>query len=106
MCLIFFFFVFQAEDGIRDWSVTAVQTCALPISLVAPTRPANQRASALSGWQRSQSQASSIMLLHHAPAQQRVAGLRLLRSSGLPAFEVPCSRCRSPLAKGLGVSPA
>src|SRR5262249_56989476 len=24
---------FQAEDGIRDWSVTGVQTCALPISL-------------------------------------------------------------------------
>src|SRR5438093_6135224 len=31
---IFFFFFFQAEDGIRDWSVTGVQTCALPISLV------------------------------------------------------------------------
>src|SRR5258706_12129341 len=29
--MIFFFF-FQAEDGIRDWSVTGVQTCALPIS--------------------------------------------------------------------------
>src|SRR5438093_5611646 len=27
----FFFFFFQAEDGIRDWSVTGVQTCALPI---------------------------------------------------------------------------
>src|SRR5438046_10119679 len=26
-----FFFFFQAEDGIRDWSVTGVQTCALPI---------------------------------------------------------------------------
>src|SRR5258706_6139991 len=24
-------FQFQAEDGIRDWSVTGVQTCALPI---------------------------------------------------------------------------
>src|SRR5215213_1610538 len=29
---MFFFFFFQAEDGIRDWSVTGVQTCALPIS--------------------------------------------------------------------------
>src|SRR5215213_10547980 len=28
-CLWFFF---QAEDGIREWSVTGVQTCALPIS--------------------------------------------------------------------------
>src|SRR5215213_11027160 len=31
VCMVFFFF-FQAEDGIRDWSVTGVQTCALPIS--------------------------------------------------------------------------
>src|SRR5207302_7274544 len=28
---IFFFFFFQAEDGIRDFHVTGVQTCALPI---------------------------------------------------------------------------
>src|SRR5207248_8926168 len=28
-----FFFFFQAEDGIRDRTVTGVQTCALPISL-------------------------------------------------------------------------
>src|SRR6266481_8316646 len=30
MCCDFFFF-FQAEDGIRDGTVTGVQTCALPI---------------------------------------------------------------------------
>ena len=32
--LFFFFFLvffFQAEDGIRDYKVTGVQTCALPI---------------------------------------------------------------------------
>src|SRR5216683_8306703 len=29
--VIFFFFFFQAEDGIRDLIVTGVQTCALPI---------------------------------------------------------------------------
>src|SRR5690606_40945000 len=29
--LSFFFFFFQAEDGIRDFHVTGVQTCALPI---------------------------------------------------------------------------
>src|SRR5690606_39855561 len=28
-----FFFFFQAEDGIRDFHVTGVQTCALPILL-------------------------------------------------------------------------
>src|SRR3989454_4102271 len=30
MCCVIFFF-FQAEDGIRDYKVTGVQTCALPI---------------------------------------------------------------------------
>src|SRR5256885_3679297 len=30
VCFSFFFF-FQAEDGIRDYKVTGVQTCALPI---------------------------------------------------------------------------
>src|SRR5207244_9900880 len=29
--ILFFFFFFQAEDGIRDDLVTGVQTCALPI---------------------------------------------------------------------------
>src|SRR5260370_10128900 len=32
LCIVLVFF-FQAEDGIRDSSVTGVQTCALPISL-------------------------------------------------------------------------
>src|SRR5256885_9319290 len=31
MCVVFFF---QAEDGIRDYKVTGVQTCALPIYAV------------------------------------------------------------------------
>src|SRR5688500_19916841 len=31
MCAVMFFFFFQAEDGIRDYKVTGVQTCALPI---------------------------------------------------------------------------
>src|SRR5689334_24654283 len=47
--IVFFFFFFQAEDGIRDGTVTGVQTCALPISLRprwhrhrAPRRPRRQ----------------------------------------------------------------
>src|SRR5256885_1166278 len=35
MCLLVFFF-FQAEDGIRDYKVTGVQTCALPILTPTP----------------------------------------------------------------------
>src|SRR5437762_7558593 len=38
----FFFFFFQAEDGIRDTSVTGVQTCALPI-LLAPLEEVLER---------------------------------------------------------------
>src|SRR2546427_9535432 len=33
-------FFFQAEDGIRDLTVTGVQTCALPISVLARYAPA------------------------------------------------------------------
>src|SRR5260370_15859408 len=43
-----FFFFFQAEDGIRDSSVTGVQTCALPISTI----PFAIRSSTVSGASR------------------------------------------------------
>src|SRR2546430_10387046 len=45
ICVVCFFF--QAEDGIRDLTVTGVQTCALPISPclpyspIAPRKPVN-----------------------------------------------------------------
>src|SRR5690606_40967310 len=34
-------FFFQAEDGIRDFHVTGVQTCALPISSLGEAQPDN-----------------------------------------------------------------
>src|SRR5260370_27937229 len=40
-------FFFQAEDGIRDSSVTGVQTCALPIS---PVRDRSRSRGALGDW--------------------------------------------------------
>src|SRR5256886_12571211 len=36
-------FFFQAEDGIRDLTVTGVQTCALPISLIESPPGCNTR---------------------------------------------------------------
>src|SRR5207302_4193972 len=36
-----FFFFFQAEDGIRDFHVTGVQTCALPISKLLMLKTSN-----------------------------------------------------------------
>src|SRR5690606_40847519 len=38
-----YFFFFQAEDGIRDFHVTGVQTCALPISTPARRRSGGAR---------------------------------------------------------------
>src|SRR5256885_4899564 len=37
-----FFFFFQAEDGIRDYKVTGVQMCALPITMWRPSDDAEQ----------------------------------------------------------------
>src|SRR5256885_8222459 len=42
-------FFFQAEDGIRDYKVTGVQTCALPILAQARTLIASDFLQALSG---------------------------------------------------------
>src|SRR5690606_41139831 len=53
--LVFCIFFFQAEDGIRDFHVTGVQTCALPIS------PGEQATSA--GW---------VMVQSSSPAMQEV----------------------------------
>src|SRR5437867_12687454 len=45
-----FFFFFQAEDGIRDRTVTGVQTCALPISRVVAVCDVNKESSDYSEW--------------------------------------------------------
>src|SRR5256886_3999089 len=45
---ILFIFFFQAEDGIRDLTVTGVQTCALPILARARRRPRAARPAAAS----------------------------------------------------------
>src|SRR2546422_11656869 len=49
---LFFFFFFQAEDGIRDVAVTGVQTCALPISTKASILVAALPKAPLPPWMR------------------------------------------------------
>src|SRR5207245_3551182 len=39
ICALISFFFFQAEDGIRDATVTGVQTCALPICFISGPGP-------------------------------------------------------------------
>src|SRR5690606_39554444 len=56
--LLSFVFFFQAEDGIRDFHVTGVQTCALPISSAPWSELASRSlrtcpsASLIAGWMR------------------------------------------------------
>src|SRR5690606_40527630 len=55
------YFFFQAEDGIRDFHVTGVQTCALPISLPGSPSPGPPRQ--LTGQIRRGSSTSSTQFL-------------------------------------------
>src|SRR5256885_11404745 len=64
-CVMCFFF-FQAEDGIRDYKVTGVQTCALPIFLAAQ---AALRAKGQAGAQRAVGLASQAAQLIAAGMQ-------------------------------------
>src|SRR2546430_12419870 len=58
-----YFFFFQAEDGIRDLTVTGVQTCALPIS-----SPASAFARPSSGPARSRRRRPPACDTSHTPA--------------------------------------
>src|SRR2546426_6771071 len=61
--MFLFVFFFQAEDGIRDYKVTGVQTCALPIC-----------------WGHKNVQASVARLDANSRADDRVGGFALGRS--------------------------
>src|SRR5256885_8299889 len=78
------FFFFQAEDGIRDYKVTGVQTCALPISCIG--RP---RAHSHPGFpDRAPCRAGNSRCLQseYARSASRPPNVR-------PKFEAPSARC-------------
>src|SRR5256885_4788614 len=78
VCLFFF----QAEDGIRDYKVTGVQTCALPISAeVAHHEVVEER-------QAVQREADDR-------EQRQERGRRHLRLRGAPAHRLPRVTSRS-----------
>src|SRR2546430_8729939 len=88
--LIFYFFFFQAEDGIRDLTVTGVQTCALPISAEASRRssigasPCRARASRHPG---------ASAFLDASPCRAR-ASRRLSRLPSSARREIGRASCR------------
>src|SRR3990167_6846968 len=89
---------FKAKDGIRDLTVTGVQTCALPISFVQEQRDVFER------WQRLAHQvvAAPDMVLVPAPrvssTEGPIARYLALRERAKPLF----SRERGNLARLLG----
>src|SRR6266511_2804425 len=98
--ILFFFFFFQAEDGIRDFHVTGVQTCALPISNARGARgeelPANgprcgasllfdRQASAASGIDRARLKAAAV----RGRPCSRTRPQRSLRVQAEPSADAP-----------------
>src|SRR5690606_39918412 len=81
MCSSLFFF-FQAEDGIRDFHVTGVQTCARPISLVPPPAP----------WAPCAPPHILGRGVYKAQEEEPAWAVREVSSSGLPACPAPGSR--------------
>src|SRR5262249_56408954 len=102
-CACFFFF--QAEDGIRDWSVTGVQTCALPICLFHEGRMRIQRGPG----------ARALYLLEkHYPlrykARDRMLAYRRAFGAGTlapppGAVEIGRASCRERVKGSLGAGP-
>src|SRR5438046_4708490 len=81
------YFFFQAEDGIRDWSVTGVQTCALPIYIWVPLALDPQKL------QRAAYERHAVVSEGPAPAGPKY---RLGRAPGnLP----PCSRTENQIGR-------
>src|SRR5260221_5754242 len=80
---LFYFFFFQAEDGIRDHCVTGVQTCALPISNAAAGRIVGTTTAAACGMSR------PLTCGGNAGAREPLTVTVSVRSTRMPAVILP-----------------
>src|SRR5437879_9145471 len=86
MCVMTFFF--QAEDGIRDTSVTGVQTCALPIFVTLKPKTGDQPYSAATIWIRRDDGLVQRMEIAETSGQDRTVVLTNLKvNAGVPGRE-------------------
>src|SRR2546427_5566553 len=78
--IFFFFFFFKAEDGIRDLTVTGVQTCALPICNRQKVESAVSNARALLEFQEKEGSFDAFLweFVGGAPKQNARRSLRQL----------------------------
>src|SRR3989454_9192480 len=97
--MVLFFFFFQAEDGIRDYKVTGVQTCALPICC------GRNRGSGDSG-PPPRSRAETRRPPHWSPAGRDAGRVSFVRRSGprLPKCGVRNAECGT-VEAGFGPAP-
>src|SRR5690606_40106591 len=79
---------FQAEDGIRAFHVTGVQTCALPISASTPPRVFTSRM--LSRWRP-----EAVYSLFCVRDDSTRPGARSIRKKGVPVMVPSVSSTRS-----------
>src|SRR5205807_4436535 len=91
------FFFFQAEDGIRDYKVTGVQTCALPISQF--TLPSAPVANLARGQVRSlqvllASEGFDVPVTGQWDAPTSAALLGFQRAWSVPPTEIGRASCR------------
>src|SRR5256886_6654295 len=75
-------FFFQAEDGIRDLTVTGVQTCALPISATSrPSESTSNAASAFASGTGPRSEASEIVVAKVISPERSITAASAVRPS-------------------------
>src|SRR2546430_10438390 len=86
-------FFFQAEDGIRDLTVTGVQTCALPILSFFFTDDTSRSAKLLDG----RTSAHATRKPHNSSTANSVCAIRLSR--GTPVY-APCPRMARHIGSG------
>src|SRR2546430_1038924 len=86
------FFFFQAEDGIRDLTVTGVQTCALPISLVASSSAFNSFL--LSAMRKRWSNSSIFFLSNSISCRSVLTSVAASCPSAKVAEEIGRASCR------------
>src|SRR2546430_8931744 len=69
-------FFFQAEDGIRDLTVTGVQTCALPISTLAALGAARRKVTCPSDWTSGETGRGGSCPSMHSETESMIADAR------------------------------
>src|SRR5690606_40238978 len=87
-------FFFQAEDGIRDFHVTGVQTCALPIFMAVTPASAKASIESLKGKKPSDAKTAPLAFSFALSMAALTAHTRFTSPSPIPMVEIGRASCR------------